>query len=99
MRTTDNLASSIENGYFLSHVVMRKGQDNLHYKFLKPGQTKSLSLFHFILQKIVKQDISLDYYKVVTNQGVNKIFQIWLETCLARHLRASLFDLPSANFF
>ena len=59
MRTTDNLASSIENGYFLSLVVMRKGQDNLRDKFLKPGRAKSLSLFHFILQKIAKQGQAL----------------------------------------
>jgi len=36
-------------------------------------------------------DISLDCYKIVTNQAANNIFQIRLETCLARHLRASHF--------
>ena len=33
-------------------------------------------------------DISLDYYENVTNQAANKAFQIRLEICLARHLRA-----------
>ena len=40
---------------FLKSRCYGKGQDNLHDKFLKPGRAKSLSLFHFILQKIAKQ--------------------------------------------
>ena len=55
-------------------------------------------LNNIILSKI-NVDISLDCYEIVTNQAANNIFQIWLETCLARCLRASFLLLPSANFF
>ena len=58
-----------------------------------------LTRFFATLRMTRGVDISLDCYKNVTNQAANNIFQIRLETCLARHLRASLFDFPSANFF
>ena len=66
-------------------------------KILKQVQNDSTGVTHN--QSRVVVDISLDCNETVTNQAAKSIFQIWLETCLARCFRASFLLLPSEIFF